>query len=173
MTKLKLEFEGWHCLPKNETKIILNLARTQFSNANFIDNNGLLVETEDELEAFKFCLNIIEVYKKLLGSWDGYFVRKISKRIIFNYQDKKRKLSYDYFKQLVTKNRFEDIKTILAGILYLDPNETKIMLGTIERDLEKIFSEMNEDLLNKAYKLLIKYASTSIRKFSFDSKQLD
>ena len=168
MHKLKLEFEGWNCLPKKETKTLLSIARAQFRNANFVDNNGLLVDTEDELEAFKFCLETIERYKKLLGSWDGYIVRKISRRIIFNYQDKKRKLSFDYFKKLVTENKFDDIKIVLAGILYLDPDEVKVMLSTIERDLSRLFPEMNENNLKTSYNLLIKFASSSVRKFSLD-----
>jgi hypothetical protein len=171
MSKLKLEFEGWHCLPKKETKVLLSLARAQFSNANFIDKCGILVETENELEGFKFCLETIEKYKQFLGSWDGYTVRKISKRIVFNYQDKKRKLSFEYFKKLVLENKFEDVKVVLAGTLYLDPDEVKVMLSTIERDLSKLFSEMNEDLLKTAYNLLIKYSSTTVRKFSLNSNQ--
>jgi hypothetical protein len=168
MHKLKLEFEGWHCLPKKETKVLLNIARAQFRNANFVDNNGLLIETDNELEAFRFCLEAIQNYSNLLGSWDGYIVRKISKRIIFNYQDKKRKLSFEYFKKLVTENKFDDIKIVLAGILYLDPDEVRVMLSTIERDLSKLFNEMNDDQLKTSYNLLIKFASASIRKFSLD-----
>lgn len=168
MHKLKLEFEGWHCLPKKETKVLLNIARAQFRNANFVDNNGLLIETDNELEAFRFCLEAIESYSKLLGSWDGYIVRKISKRIIFNYQDKKRKLSFEYFKKLVTENKFDDIKIVLAGILYLDPDEVRVILSTIERDLSKLFNEMNDEQLKTSYNLLIKFAGASIRKFSLD-----
>lgn len=170
MYKLKLEFEGWHCLSKKEMKVLLNIARAQFRNANFVDNNGLLVETIDELEAFKFCLETISRYKKFLGSWDGYIVRKISKRIIFNYQDKKRKLSFDYFKKLVTENKLDDIKIVLAGILYLDPDEVKVMLSTIERDLSKLFSEMKDENLKVSYNQLIKFASVSVRKFSLDNE---
>jgi hypothetical protein len=168
MHKLKLEFEGWHCLPKKETKVLLNLARAQFRNANFVDNNGLLVETDNELEAFRFCLETILFYSKLLGSWDGYIVRKISKRIIFNYQDKKRKLSFEYFKKLVTENKFDDIKIVLAGILYLDPDEVKVALSTIERDISRLFAEMNDEQIKIAYNSLIKFASASVRKFSLD-----
>ena len=166
MAKLKIELEGWHCLPKKETKNILEIARSQFNNANFIDNSGLLVETEDEITAFKFCIDIIQKYKNFLGSWDGYIVRKISKRIVYNYQDKKRKLSFEYFKKLVIESKFDDIKIVLAGILYLDPDETKVILSTIERDLSKLYHEMDEAQLKIAYNLLIKYASTSIRNFS-------
>jgi len=166
MYKLKLEFDGWHCLPKRETKVILNIARAQFINANFVDNNGLLIEASSELEAFKFCLNIINKYEKLLGSWDGYLIRKISKRIIYNYQDKKRKLTFDYFKKLVIENKIDDVKIVLAGILYLRPDEVKIVLSNIERDISILFSEMNETQLKSSYNSLIKYASTSIRKFS-------
>jgi hypothetical protein len=165
MVKLKLEFEGWHCLPKKETKIILDIARTRFINANFIDNNGLLVETEDELGVFSFCLETITKYINILGSWDGYTVRKISKRIIFNYQDKKRKLNFEYFKKLITESRFEDVVIVLAGKLFLTPDETKMMLKSIERDLGKFLVEMKDDQLKIAYNLLIKFASTSVRKF--------
>jgi len=166
MVKIKIEFEGWHCVPKKEAKAILSMARAQFSNANFIDDSGLLVETENQLEAFKFCLDTIEKYKNIFNAWDGYSVRKISKRIVNNYQDKKRKLSLDYFKRLVLENKFDDIRVVLAGILYLDPNEAKVMLSTIERDLGKIFTEMNESEIKIAYNLLTKYASTVVRKFS-------
>lgn len=166
MYKLKLEFDGWHCLPKRETKVILNIARAQFINANFVDNNGLLIEAFSELEAFKFCLDIINKYEKLLGSWDGYLIRKISKRIIYNYQDKKRKLTFDYFKKLIIENKIDDVKIVLAGILYLRPDEVKIVLSNIERDISILFSEMNENQLKSSYNSLIKYASSSIRKFS-------
>lgn len=171
MFKLKLEFDGWHCLSKKEMKTLLNIARAKFSNANFIDNSGLLIETSDELEGFRFCLETISTYKQYFGSWDGYTVRKISKRIVYNYQDKKRKLTFDYFKKLVVSNKFEDVKIVLAGILYLSPDEVKVMLGTIERDLNMLFSEMDEKHLKISYNLLIKYASLSVRKFSTDVPQ--
>jgi len=171
--KLKLEFEGWHCLPKKETRVLLDKARALFENANFVDNNGILIETNDELETFKFCLDIIKEYKIFLGSWDGYIVRKISKRIIFNYQDKKRKLTFESFKKFVIENKFDDIKVVFAGILYLDPDEVRIVLSTIERDLVCLFSEMNENQLKIAYNLLIKYAGSSIRKFSIKEVEGD
>jgi len=169
MPKLKLELEGWHCFSKKETKVILSIARAQFSNANFIDNSGLLVEADDELEVLKFCLEMIERYKDTLGSWDGYTIRRISRRIVYNYQDKKRKLSFEYFKKLVTSNKFDDVRVVLAGILYLDPDEVKISLNVIERDLNRLFGEMDENSLRVAYNLLIKYASTSVRSFSLNS----
>jgi hypothetical protein len=168
MSKIKLEFEGWHCFSKKQTKVILDIARLKFKNANFIDNSGLLVEADDELDALKFCLETIVENRKFLGSWDGYTLRKISKRIVFNYQDKKRKLSFDYFKKLVIENKLDDVKVVLAGILYLDPDETKNLLNTIERDLNKLFSNMDESCLKIAYNLLIKYASTSERTFSLN-----
>jgi hypothetical protein len=164
--KIKIEFDGWHCLSKRDAKTLLSVARAQFKNANFIDNSGLLIETENELEGFRFCLEIIKEYKNCFGSWDGYTVRKISKRIVYNYQDKKRKLTFEYFKKLVTTNKFEEIKVVLAGILYLSPDEIKIILGTIERDLSKLFTEMDDKFLKIAYSLLIKYASVNIRSFS-------
>jgi len=173
MSKLKLEFEGWHCISKKETKKILENARSRFINANFIDNCGLLIETIDEINVLFFCLEVIKEYQFLLGSWDGYSIKKISKRIVYNYQDKKRKLSFEYFKKLITENSFEDIKVVLAGILYLYPDEAKTILGTIERDLNKLFVEMNDEMLKTAYGLLIKYASCSIRKFSLNAKQMD
>jgi hypothetical protein len=149
------------------------MARAQFRNANFVDNNGLLIETDNELDAFRFCLNTISSYQKLFGSWDGYTIRKVSKRIIFNYQDKKRKLSFEHFKKLVTENKFDDIKMVLAGILYLDPDEVKVVLSTIERDLAKLFTEMNDDQLKTSYNSLIKFASASVRKFSIDAEKLE
>lgn len=166
MSKLKLEFEGWHCVSKKDAKTLLGIARAQFKNANFIDNSGLLIETDDELEGFRFCLETIEKYKKSLGSWDGYTVRKISRRVVYNYQDKKRKLTFEYFKKLVVDNKFEDVKVVLAGILYLSPDEVKVILGTIERDLSKLFAEMDDKLLKISYNLLIKYASATVRNFS-------
>ncbi len=129
MSKLKLEFDGWHCLSKKDSKNLLEFARTKFKNANFIDNCGLLVETNDELEAFKFCLDVILKYRGCFGSWDGYTVRKISRRIVYNFQDKKRKLTFEYFKKLVTTNKFDDVKVVLAGILYLTPDEVKHILN--------------------------------------------
>lgn len=169
MSKLKLELEGWHCLPKKETRNILDTARIRFSNANFIDNSGLLVEAQNELDVLSFCLEILNKYKNLLGSWDGYSIRRISKRIVYNYQDKKRKLSFEYFKKLLTENKFDDVKIVIAGILYLDPDETKIILNSIERDLCKLFIEMKDEQLKIAYNLLIKQASNSVRKFSLNA----
>jgi len=167
--KLKLEFEGWHCLPKKETKVILEAARSRFSNANFVDNTGLLIETENALDAFSFCLEILAKYIKTFNAWDGYSVRKISRRIVYNYQDKKRKLSFEYFKKLITESKFDDIKIVLAGILYLDPEETKMTLRNIERDLGKFLVELKDDELKIAYNMLVKYASTSVRKFSLEA----
>lgn len=169
MSKIKIELEGWHCIPKKETKVILDIARFRFSNANFIDNCGLLVETENELDVLSFCLETIYNNKSYLGSWDGYTIRKISKRIVYNYQDKKRKLTFEYFKKLITENKFDDVKIVLAGILYLDPDETKVMLNTIERDLNRLLIEMKEEQLKIAYNLVIKYSSASVRKFSLNA----
>lgn len=170
MSKIKIELEGWHCLPKKETKILLDVARIQFNNANFIDNSGLLIESDDDVKVLKFCLEIIINYKNYLGSWDGYSIKKISKRIIYNYQDKKRKLTFENFKRLITENKPEDTRIVLAGILYLDSDEIRIILSSIEREMCKLFIEMDTELLKNAYNLLIKYASMTIRKFSLDNK---
>jgi len=171
MPKIKLELEGWHCLSKKDMKSILTEARFRFDNANFVDNSGLLIDTDNEISISSFCLEILDKYKKQLGSWDGYCIRKISKRIIFNYQDKKRKLSFEYFKKLVTENKFDDFKVVLAGILYLESNELKTILGSIERQIGKLYNEMCEEELKKSYNLLIKDASSSIRKFSVDAQR--
>ena len=79
------------------------------------------------------------------------------------------KLSFEYFRKLVTENKLEDIKIVLAGILYLEPDETKVVLSTIERDFSKLFIEMKEEQLKIAYNILIKHASLTIRKFSINA----
>jgi len=163
--KIKIEFEGWHCIPKRESKRILSEARRRFKNANFIDNCGILVETAKPVKTLAFCLEILFRYKDYFGSWDGYVIRKVSKRVIYNYQDKKRKLPFEYFKKLITENTFEDINIVLSGILYIDPEETKMIISTIERDIKKILISMNDDELKMAYKQIIKFSSTIIRKF--------
>lgn len=173
LKKIKIEFEGWHCLSKKIKKTILDLARAQFINANFIDNSGLLIESPNELEIFRFCLEVIQTYKSFLGSWDGYTVRKISKRIVYNYQDKKRKLSFEFFQKLIKENRYEDIKVVIAGNLYLDPSEASLILNSIERDLKISFEKMDEKKLKMAYNLLIKLASISVRKFSLENQNSD
>jgi hypothetical protein len=164
--KIKVEFEGWHCIPKRETKEILNEARQRFKNANFIDNCGILVETAQPDKAFLFCLDTLQRYKNYFTSWDGYIIKKISKRIIYNYQDKKRKLSFNYFKKLITENNFNDIKLVLAGILYISPDEAKIIFSTIECDMDKQIILMNDEELKIAYNQLIKHSSSIERKFN-------
>ena len=81
-TKLKLEFEGWHCLPKKDTLVVLKLARQRFKNANFVDNNGLLIETDNQIDSMQFVLDVLDFYEKYFGAWDGFSIRKISRRII-------------------------------------------------------------------------------------------
>jgi hypothetical protein len=163
--KIKIEFEGWHCIPKKETKKILIEARQRFKNANFIDNCGIIVETSKPENTLSFCLEILNRYKKMINSWDGYCIKKISKRIIYNYKDKKRKLSFEYFKKLIIENKFNDIKLVLAGILYLNLNEIKKIISIIEIDMNKQIIEMNEEELKISYEILIKQSSLILRKF--------
>jgi hypothetical protein len=111
-----------------------------------------------------FCLEILEKYKDIFKSWDGYSIRKLSKRTLNNYQDKKRKLSFIFFKKLILENNFSDIILIIAGTLYLKVQRTKIILSTIERDLDKSLFEMNDKELEVAYNLLLKYVSAIERK---------
>jgi hypothetical protein len=162
--KIKIEFDGWHVLSKQDNKDILDEARLCFKNANFIDNCGLIVEALQQDKVLLFCLEILEKYKDVFKSWDGYSIRKLSKRTLYNYQDKKRKLSFIFFKKLISENNFDDINLIIAGTLYLKTQRTKIILSTIERDLNKSLFEMNEKELEVAYNLLLKYSSTIERK---------
>jgi len=164
--KIKIEFEGWHCIPKREEKKILIEARQRFKNANFIDNCGILVETVQPDKALLFCLEILERYKNCINAWDGYTIKKVSKRAIYNYQDKKRKLLFSYFKKLIIENQFDDIKTVLAGILYLSPDEISFIISSIEKDLNKLMVLMNDEELKLAYNQLLKYASFIIRQIN-------
>ena len=164
--KIRIAFDGWHCLSKRQTNEILKMARNFFKNANFFNNNGLLIEHVDEISIYKFCLDVIEIYRNSLGSWNGYEIKKISKKVLYNFADRKRKLNFEYFKKLVRENLFADIRLILAGKLYLEPEEISNVLVSIEKDFEYGLREMDDKALNDAYRLLLMYASSKERNFS-------
>lgn len=155
-------------MSKKQNKEILNKAREKFRNVNFSDNSGLLIEAEDEINVFRFCLEICEEYKATFGSWNGYEIKKMSQRIFFNYADRKRKLKFDYFKKIVQENNISDIKLVLAGILYLEPDEVLDLLITTEKKFGNSFKKMLEDEIKDAYNILIMYASSKERKFSLN-----
>jgi len=161
MPKLKLEFDGWHCLSKKQQNEILEIARRNFKNANFNEKNGLLIEDDNELNIHKFSVDIINSFEKTLNNWDGYTIRKVSKKLLFNYADRKRKLQFEFFKKLVVENNLKDSKIILAGILYLEPNEIKDILMDIQREYGMLFSDMKEEELMEAYKTILIYASAN------------
>ena len=163
--KLKLEFEGWRFLSKKQKNEILKKTRKRFLNANFIDKVGLIIETNDEIEVLHFCLKILDDYKKSFSNWDGYNIRRISKKIIYNYSDKKRKLKLEYFKNLLRSSKFDDLKLVLAGTLYLEPNDVKELLISIERDFNTNLNLMSDKELEEVYRILIMYASSKSRKF--------
>jgi len=166
--KLKLAFDGWHCLSKKQTQEILKSARNIFYNANFIDGVGLLIEDEDEINIFKFCLEITKSYQKSFGNWDGYEIKKISKKILINFADRKRKLHVDYFVKLIKENEIQDSIIVLAGILYLKPEEIKEVINSVEKDFEKPYKSMEDDELKDLYRILIMYASSKDRLFSIN-----
>jgi len=153
-------------LSRKQNKEILNEARSRFINANFIDKNGLVVEDLYEARIHDFCLEILEKYKHVFRNWDGYNIKKISKRILFNYADKKRKLELNYFKKLVRNNKLRDIQFVLAGTLYLEINDIKDALMSIESEFNKTFDIMNERELEEAYRIILMYSSSRVRKFS-------
>lgn len=165
--KLKLTFDGWHCLSKRQTNDILKKARTVFRNANFIENRGLLIETDNETEVLKFSLLTLKVYNDTFRSWDGYELKRLSKKIFFNYDDRKRKLKLDYFKK-ITKENLNDTKLILAGILYLEPDEIKNLLLNAEKDFDCLLKDMEDEELEDVYRILIMYASSKDRNFSIN-----
>jgi len=164
--KLSVEFDGWHILSKKERNTILDLARENFSNANFFSTYGLIIEYYDEPAVFKFCLDILSAYKRSFGSWDGYTIKKLSRKIIYNYNDKRRKLQPDYFKKLAKTSTIDDMKIVLAGALYLAPDDIRTIIFEIERKLKKQLSEMGDKELNRAYQILLNYSSTLFRNFS-------
>lgn len=170
--KIKLSFDGWHCLSKRQTQDILKRARNLFLNANFVDGVGLLIEDNDELRIFNFCLEIIECYKINFGGWNGYEIKKISRKILSNFADRKRKLHFDYFKKLIKENDFQDAKVVLAGILYLKPDEVGDLLVTLERDFGQSLKEMDDEELGDGYRILLMYSSSKDRTFSISNAQL-
>ncbi len=164
--KLSVEFDGWHILSKKERTEILELARKKFSNANFFITYGLIIEYSDEQVIFKFCLDILSAYKGSFGSWDGYTIKKLSRKIIYNYNDKKRKLKLDYFKKLARTSTINDMKIVLAGALYLTPDDIRTIIFEIERRLKKQLNDMSDKELDRAYQILLNYSSTLFRNFS-------
>ena len=164
--KLSVEFDGWHILSKKERTAILSLAREKFSNANFFATYGLIIEYDDESTIFKFCLDILSAYKISFGSWDGYTIKKLSRKIVYNYNDKKRKLKQDYFKKLARTSTINDMKIVLAGALYLTPDDIRTIIFEIERKLKKQLKEMSDKELDRAYQILLNYSSTLFRNFS-------
>lgn len=166
--KIKLVFDGWHCLSKRQTKEILKEARAVFVNANFMDNTGLLIENYDEVVVLKFCLRTLKQYKGTFNSWNGYEIKKISRKILFSYADRKRKLKFNYFKQLVRESKYTDIKLILAGTLYLEPKEVSDLLMSMEKDFEIPLYKMDDKALQDIYRLLLMYAASKERIFSLN-----
>ena len=168
LIKIRLTFDGWRYLSKKQTQEILKEARKIFVNANFISNSGLIIEDTDEMRIFSFCLNIIKFFKNSFRNWDGYEIKRLSKKILFNYSDRKRKLKFDYFKKLVIENDLSDIKLVLAWILYLEPEEVKDCIFSIEKDFCHSFKDMTDDEISDAYRILLMYASSKDRKFSLN-----
>lgn len=164
--KLSIEFDGWHCLSKKDRKNILVLARENFKNSNLFGQNALIIDDINELKILEFCLKILEEYKNVFGSWNGYTIKKISQRIIYNYQDKKRKLNLDYFKKLIKNSEYNDIRTVLAGTLYMGPDDIRTILYEVERKIKFPLKEMNDSDLEKAYNILLNYSSILVRRFS-------
>lgn len=163
--KLKVEFDGWHKLPKKTTQEILVNARKIFLNTNFFENSGLIIEHHNQSEIFTFCLKILETYQNLFKNWDGYVIRKVSKNILNNYADKKRKLKFEVFKKL-NYTYIDKTSILLAGVLYLEPSFVEDILLIIQDKLNRPLKLMTEDQLEKAYKLLLNYSSYELRKFS-------
>jgi hypothetical protein len=162
--KIKIEFDGWHCLSKKQCFDILQEARKVFVNANFSNNYGLLIETEKDDIVFPFCLTILDVYKDIFKNWDGYTISRLSKKIILNFADRKRKLKFDYFKQLIKNNVLDEIKIILAGNLYIYPDEAIDILTSVQQTLNNTFRQMTDEELLKAYNLVLMKASERERK---------
>jgi hypothetical protein len=154
--KIKLEFDGWHCFSRDQMNEILSKARSKFSNANFFEGHGLLIETTNELKILEFCLEIIETYKFTIKNWDGYHFSKISKRVLLSFADKKRKLTFEYFKRLIKDSELDDIKIVLAGILYLEPDKVLEILMNTQRLINNHYRFMNDDELQKSYRLILK-----------------
>lgn len=159
MKKIKITFDGWHCFSHDQMNEILRQAREKFSNANFFEGHGLLIEADNEIEILAFCIKVIETYKSSVRNWDGYHFSKISKRVLLNFADKKRKLSFEYFKRLVKDSELDDIKIVLAGILYSDPDTILEILMMIQRTMNNNYRFMNDDELQKSYRLILMEAA--------------
>ena len=166
MVKLLIKYDGWHCLSKRQNQEILKKARELFVNANFVDNTGLLIEHDRELDIHKFCLDIAYEYRKSFGGWNGYVIEKLSKRIQNNYADRKRKLKLDFFNKLIKNEEPNDIYIVLAGKLYLEPDETYLIIKNFEKDYSCNLKSMSEAELKKLYRFLLMYSSAKDRKFS-------
>ena len=166
LSKIKLVFDGWHCLTKRQTKQILKKARNIFINANFIDNIGLLIEHDNESIIIDFCLDVLDNYKNSFGSWNGYEIKRLSRKIIYNYADRKRKLSFEYFNKLIKENEFKDAKLIIAGKLYLEFDDINNFFISIDKNFEYNIDNINDKNLQDIYRLLIMFAASKERKFS-------
>ena len=96
---------------------------------------------------------------KTFLSWDGYELKRLSNKIIINFSDRKRKLPFNYFKKLIINNKLEDSIIVLAGILYLEPEEVSEIISS-----KNIKDEEFKDL----YRVLLMHSSSKIRPFSLN-----
>jgi hypothetical protein len=163
--KVRIDFDGWHCLSRKQKRQILAIARNNFTNANFCGDQGLIIEDVDQYKIHTFCLDILESFKATLSNYDGYKISKLSKRTFFSYADKKRKLTFEFFKSLI-KEDLQKSKLVFAGVLYLDPEEVLEVLTDSQREANKLLKDMNEEELDTVYKTLILFASSKVRSFS-------
>jgi len=160
MFKIKLELDGWHLLSKKQQIEIIKIARSNFQNANFSDGNGLLIEGEDQYSIHKFCLDILSSFKTTLHNNDGYKIKCLSTKISNNFADRKRKLEYNYFKSLILENDISKAKFVIAGILYLDPDDLYQKLIDIEYEETILFSQMSDEQLKSTYKKILLYSAS-------------
>ena len=163
MVKLKIEFDGWRLLSKQQQNEILKIARNNFQNANFFEN-GLLIEDFDQMKILKFCSDIINSFKKTFNNWDGFKIQKMSTKISLNYNDRKRKLNFDYFKKLVLEHDLNESKLIIAGLLYMEPEVIKNKLIDLEYETGCLFRMMNDSQIKKTYNSLLFYSAYVGRK---------
>jgi hypothetical protein len=154
-TKIRVEFDGWRYLTREQTEEILADARRNFVNANFFESRGLLIEARDELTVLSFCHEIIKIYQSTFGTWDGFNFSRLSTKIVLQFADKKRKLDFGYFRKLIKDSSLEDIKVVLAGILYLTPDDVLEILMKMQKTIQVNFKEMNDDELQKSYKMIL------------------
>lgn len=161
--KVKIEFDGWHCLSKKQKKFILGKARESFINANFANHQGLLIEHNVEAEVLMFPVMVMERLGDIFGNWDGYKITKVSVKTLLNFADRKRKLKLDYFKRLIKENDLQEVKVLLAGNLYLTTDDVVEILMNIQREMNNTFRQMSEEELDYSYRLLLMYAAQKER----------